>query len=293
MRWFQRSGDADHGDDPGQFDAAAVEATIKVASRMFGPGRYFGLDARGFENVPDAPAMIVSNHSGGTTIPDVWGFGVAWYRHFGTERPVHPLAHEIIMSTRATARFFGRRGVLRATRGNARKVLTEWKRDVMVMPGGDRDTWRPYSKRYQLNFAGRTGYARVALESGVPIVPVANAGAHETLFVLSDGHRVARALQFQKRFRAGIFPVHFSLPWGLTVGPWPHLPWPANLRYRIGPPIYPDVELAPGEKATDEMVIAHDLKVRCVVQTLLRDLEREAAGERPTYQLPAPSQALA
>jgi hypothetical protein len=94
-------------------------------------------------------------------------------------------------------------------------------------------------------------------------------------------------LQFPRRFRAGIFPVHFSLPWGLTIGPWPHLPWPANLRYRIGPPIYPEVKLEPGQKATDDMVAAHDFRVRCVVQTLLRDLQREAAGERPTYQLPA------
>ena len=43
------------------------------------------------------------------------------------------------------------------------------------MPGGDRDTWRPYSKRYDVCFAGRKGYARLAIKAGVPIVPIANA----------------------------------------------------------------------------------------------------------------------
>ncbi|CAG1771631.1 partial Anthranilate synthase component 1, partial [uncultured bacterium] len=64
-------------------------------SLVFGPRRYFRVSVRGFERVPPAPVMMVSNHSGGTTVLDAWGFGWAWYRHFGTSRPIHPAAHEI------------------------------------------------------------------------------------------------------------------------------------------------------------------------------------------------------
>lgn len=270
------------GGDPGAYDPELVARTVEKAGLLFGPGRYFRLDVRGFENVPPAPAMIVSNHSGGTTIPDVWGFGVAWYRHFGTERPLHPMAHEIILSTRATGEFFGRRGVLRADRTLAYEVLHDWRRDVMVMPGGDRDTWRPWTARYEVRFGGRTGYARTALRARVPIVPVANAGAHETLVVLTDGHRIAKALGLPKLARASIFPIHLSLPWGLAVGPWPHLPVPARLRYRIGAPIVPPSELEPGEEPSDELVRETDERVRSAVQGLLDELSRERGHARPS-----------
>lgn len=275
LRWLHRSNGAPDGaSDPGGFDPEHVQRVLKFASRFFGPGRYFQLDARGMEHVPAKPAMIVSNHSGGTSIPDVWGFGFAWYRQFGIERPIHPLAHEIILSTKPTARFFGRLGVLRAGRGVARDVLVNWKRDLLVMPGGDVDTWRPYKQRYQVQFGGRTGYARTAIAAGVPIVPVANAGAHETLFVLSDGRELARRLKLKELTRSSVWPVHFSLPWGFAVGPLPHLPLPARLRYRFGAPIQPP-PLQPGEEPTDEMVDAIDAAVRAAVQALLDELREE------------------
>lgn len=274
LRWLHKANAMPYGSDPGAFDPAAVEHTVEVAERFFGPGRYFGLDVQGWDNVPRAPAMVISNHSGGTTIPDVWGFGVAWYARFGVGRIIHPMAHEIILSTKRTGRFFERHGVLRASREMGYDVLTNWKRDLMVMPGGDRDTWRPYKKRYEVTFAGRTGYARLAIKAGVPIVPVANAGAHETLFVLTDGSRLARALGMQRRFRASIFPISLSFPWGLTIGPLPHLPWPADLRYRIGPAIAPPALDVPGAEPTDEQVRDLDSQVRAAVQTLLDDLSK-------------------
>src|SRR6185503_2985299 len=178
LRWLHRDGRAPDGaDDPGSYDPDAVARILGFAGKFYVPGKYFDLDARGLEHVPATPVMMVSNHSGGTSNPDVWGFAYAWYRHFGVNRPIHPMAHEVILSTRTTARFFGRLGVLRAGRGVAHNVLTTWRRDLMVMPGGDVDTWRPYRDRYKVQFGGRTGYARTAILAGVPIVPVANAGA--------------------------------------------------------------------------------------------------------------------
>jgi 1-acyl-sn-glycerol-3-phosphate acyltransferase len=196
-----------------------------------------------------------------------------WYRAFGVDRPLHLLAHDVILATGATRRFFGRRGVLRGSRKMAETVLGEWQRDLMVMPGGDLDTWRPYRERYRVRFGGRLGYARLALRAGVPIVPVANAGAHETLVVLSDGQRLARAFRLRELWRASIWPVHLSLPWGLAVGPWPHLPPPARLRYRIGSPIA--LTDGPLGEPPDELVGELDARVREAVQEQL-DALREA-----------------
>lgn len=264
------------GLDPGQFDEASVAGTIEsLSGPVFGPQGWFRVDVKGVERVPPAPVMLVSNHSGGTAIPDVWGFLWFWYRHFGTTRPLHPSGHELIFANQRLGRWFARRGVLHAKPGLALEVLTRWKRDLMVMPGGDRDTWRPYSRRYQVEFAGRTGYARLALQARVPIVPVAHSGAHETLLVLTDGHRFARAVGLQRIARAEIFPVHLSLPWGLAVGPWPHIPLPTTLRYRFGEPIPVPEERLDGAEVTDAMVTALDARVRAAVQGLLDGLRDE------------------
>lgn len=276
LQWLHRkAGAPDGASDPTSFDPAAVAQVLRFASRFIGPGRYFDLDVRGMEHVPPKPVMVVSNHSGGTSIPDVWGFGFAWYQRFGIDRPIHPLAHEIILSTRTTARFFGRIGVLRASRGIAGEVLTRWGRDLLVMPGGDVDTWRPYRDRWKVQFGGRTGYARSAILAGVPIVPVANAGAHETLMVLTDGRKLARRIGLHQLTRANVFPVSLSFPWGLTIGPWPHLPIPARLRYRFGAPIATPA-LAPGEEPSAEMIADVDAAVRAAVQGLLDGLRRES-----------------
>lgn len=272
-----RGGSQEHwGRDPGQFDERSVADTIaSLSGPIFGPRGWFRVDVKGAERIPPAPVMLVSNHSGGTIIPDVWGFLWFWYRHFGTSRPLHPSGHELIFANQRLGRWFARRGVLHANPTLAREVLTRWKRDLMVMPGGDRDTWRPYSRRHQVEFAGRTGYARLALQARVPIVPVAHAGAHETLMVLTDGYRFARAVGLQRFARAEVFPVHLSLPWGLAIGPWPHIPPPTTLRYRFGEPIPVPEGLHEGDEVTEEMVLEHDARVRAAVQSLLDGLRDE------------------
>ncbi len=264
------------GKDPGVLNEDAVRDTLA------GPlgwlyGHWFRLDVRGWEKIPDGPVMMVSNHSGGTSIPDAWGFMSSWYRHFGMRRPLHPMAHELVLSNQLTGEFFATRGVLRAGRRLAHEVLTEWKRDLMVFPGGDKETWRPYAQRYEVSFGGRSGYARIAMEAGVPIVPVAHAGSHETFVVLATGKRIARALNLPKFARAEIWPISLSLPWGLAIGPVPHLPTPALLRWRIGAPIPP-----PSGPVTDEAVAAFDAAVQARIQAMLDELaaERVVLAER-------------
>jgi len=262
---------------PSDYDPDAVMETLQRVGRLFGPGRYFGLEIVGLETLPEPPVMLVMNHSGGTTIPDVWGFGCAWYRHFGAHppsgRPLHLAAHDMVLATEATRRYFSRRGVLRGSRRLAQLVLRDYGRDLMVMPGGDVETWRPYRDRYRLRWGQRMGYAKIALRCGVPIVPIGHAGAHETLIVLDDGRRLAKAVGL-KRLRAHIWPVHLSLPWGLAVGPWPHLPVPATLRYRVGSALNLGAE--PIAEPTAAQIASLDAKVRRAVQAELDVLAAEA-----------------
>lgn len=261
-----------HGLEPEDYDPEAVRRMMGRLSWIFGPGRYFRISHRGWENVPRAPALVVANHSGGTCIPDAWGLLYCWYATFGVRRPLHPLGHEMVFILRDLARSFAKGGALRASPQMALRVLRDHRRDVLVMPGGDVETWRPWRDRYELRWGARRGYARIALEAGVPVVPIACSGAHSTLFVLSDGRRLGRKLGIYRLARSDIFPIHLSLPWGLGIGPLPHLPLPTRLHYLVGEPVYPPAEAVAGTRPGKRLVLEFDARVRRAMQELLNRL---------------------
>jgi len=269
-RWLHQGRDPGWGLHPERFDPDRVHEAMRWCARLFDSGCLYPVESHGFDQLPTSPAMLVSNHSGGSTVLDCVGMAYAWYRHFGTSRPLHFLAHEILLSTRLTGPFFDRVGVLRTSRSLAREVLSEHRRDVIVMPGGDRDTWRPWKDRHRVRFSGHTGYARLALQTGVPAVPLAHIGPHDTLLVLTDGERIARKLRLHDLFRIDVFPIHLSLPWGIGIGPWPHLPLPTTLRYRLGAPI--PLPCEPMADPPAELVAEYDLQVRTALQIQLDEL---------------------
>lgn len=276
LSWYHKLLGGTWGTDPGKFDPQFVLDSLRRLRFLHGPGHYFRLQVEGWENLPPAPSVIVSNHSGGAAAPDAWGFLVSWHEHFQAMRPIHGMAHEMVLSVWITGYPFERLGVLRADPKMARQVLSEWKRDIFVMPGGDEDVFRPHKDRYKVQFAGRKGYVRLALRTGTPIVPVANAGAHDTLYVLTDGRQIAKALRLDKLFRLNVFPIHISFPWGLAIGPLPHLPPPAILRYKIGKPILPPAVSIPlHESPPLDLVEEYDHRVQVALQELLDQLAEE------------------
>lgn len=278
LRWKQAQPGQSWGSNPDDLDLDLVMDLCAKLRPLFGEDRaYFPTSVAGWDNLPEPGALLIANHSGGTTIPDVWGLGTSWYRQFGRERPIHALAHEMVFALDSTARFFAQRGILRANRQNAGRILSEHKRDLLVLPGGDLDTWRPWKDRYKVQFSGRKGYAVTAIRNQVPIVPIAHAGAHDTLIVLRNGRGLAEKLHFPELFRANIFPVHLSFPYGLGIGPLPHLPPPTRMRYRIAKPITPPV-LREGEEITQRMIDDLDFRVRHALQGELDVLRDEADG---------------
>jgi 1-acyl-sn-glycerol-3-phosphate acyltransferase len=282
-RWLHGARDPHWGASPEGYDAVCVERAKTWLGRLFGPDGHYPVRAQGLDALPSDPALFVSNHSGGSTVLDCVGLAFAWYDHFGRSRPLHFLAHEILLATSLTGPFFHKVGVLRASRHLAHQALGEWGRDVAVMPGGDRDTWRPWKDRYRVEFAGHTGYARVALKSGVPIVPVAHAGPHDTFMVLTDGRRIAKRLRLHDLFRIDVFPIHLSLPWGVGIGPWPHIPLPHALRYRFGEPVQPPAAHRAGQDPPEALVREYDRQVRQAMQRLLDELaDEDPLGRRGT-----------
>ncbi len=274
LKWKDAESGKVWGEDPDDLDHDAVQRALIALRPFFGPDRaYFHTEVAGWERIPAQASLMVGNHSGGTSIPDTWGFASEWYRHHGRDRTLYALAHEMVFALDGVAKL----GILRATRDMARSVLVEHGRDLMVYPGGDLDTWRPWTDRYKVQFAGRTGYARIAIQTGAPVVPVAQAGSHDSLVVLTDGQQLARRLRFPELFRAHIFPVHLSLPYGVGIGPVPHLPPPGRLRYRFGQPVLPPRWLGEGP-APRRMVDDFDQSCRAALQLELDVLRDEEEG---------------
>ncbi|MFN2543210.1 MAG: glycerol acyltransferase, partial [Actinomycetota bacterium] len=109
---------------------------------------------------------------------------------------------------------------------------------VLVYPGGDIETHRPWSARNEIRFDGRKGFLRLAKETGVPIVPVVSVGGQETFLPLSDGRRIAKALRLDKFARLKILPISLALPWGINVGDFlGHIPFPAKIKMEVLEPI--------------------------------------------------------
>src|SRR2546423_8595075 len=193
---------------------------------------YFRADVKGLENIPaEGPVLLVGNHSGGNVTPDTTVFTLAFNTYFGVERKFYQLAHNLVLTMPglSTLRKYG---TVAASPANAQKAL-DTGAALLVYPGGDYEVHRPTWESGRVDFNGRKGYVRLALENNVPIVPVVSLGGQETALFLSRGERLARLLRLDKMFRLKVLPISLAIPWGLNVGGMlGHLPRPATLQRR-------------------------------------------------------------
>jgi 1-acyl-sn-glycerol-3-phosphate acyltransferase len=198
---------------------------------------YFRADVKGLDNIPaEGPVLLVGNHSGGNMTPDTLVFTLAFNTYFGVERRFYQLAHNLVVSMPhlATLRKYG---TVAASSANSHKALDSGAA-LLVYPGGDYEVHRPTWESARVDFGGRKGYIRLALEKNVPIVPLVSLGGQETALFLSRGERLAKLFRLDKMFRLKVLPISLAIPWGLNVGDMlGHWPLPAKLQMRALPAI--------------------------------------------------------
>ena len=117
-------------------------------------------------------------------------------------------------------------------------------RDVIVWPGGEVDSLRPWTERDVATLGGRTGFVRLAIRMGVPIVPVATVGGADAMPVLIRGDKLARVLRLDRFARLKVFPIALSLPWIISPAALPQIPLPAKIRTRFMPAVHLDHDTA-------------------------------------------------
>ncbi|WP_280268661.1 lysophospholipid acyltransferase family protein [Nocardia wallacei] len=204
----------------------------------------------GFDNIPaDGPVLLVGNHNFmGIDTPLLWP-EIAHSRG----RLVRGLAENVLITVPGVRHALHRIGCVRGSRANCRALLEQGEM-VLVFPGGGREAVRRKGEKYVLKWEGRTGFARMAIETGAPIVPIGMVGADDAFDIVFDGQDVAMRPLRSLVKAIGLKP-NLTPPLVTGLGPtW--IPKPERFYYSAGTPI----ETAPWADATDLDEAAEELQ---------------------------------
>lgn len=208
-------------------------------SRMRRGWRAFGLVPRYFrarllhaDRIPaTGGVLVVGNHA-------TWGvdsFALFPELYRATGRFPRGLGEKVLFATETSRRVFAAVGAVPGTQGVGERLLQSGELCVCY-PGGERDSFKPWWRRHQLLWEGRTGYLRLALRVNAPIVPVMGVGADDAFPVLFRERVLGRRLFGRPRY---------DLPVFLTLcGPsaLPTLPFPVRMTFEVGEPLRFDAE---------------------------------------------------
>jgi 1-acyl-sn-glycerol-3-phosphate acyltransferase len=225
---------------------------------------WYRAEVRNMGNVPEeGPVLLVGNHTGGNTSPEVIVLPMAFSTFFGVERPFYQLAHNLVLAS-PLGPFLRRYGSMAASHEHAKQALNAGAA-VLVFPGGDWEVHRPSWEGNKVDFDGRKGFIKLALSENVPIVPVVTIGGQETALFLSRGTWLAKLTRADKLLRLKVMPISLALPWGLNVGDLlGHLPLPAKITIEVLAPIDLREQFGP-EPDLDEV---YDHVMRVMQETL-------------------------
>ena len=186
---------------------------------------YFRVETHDIDHVPSGPVMLVSNHAGQLPF-DAAMLGMAMLLEADPPRVARGMAEYWVSTLPFVSEAAARGGSMVGTPQNCTSMLRDGE-CVMVFPEGVRGMNKTFSERYRLQRFG-TGFARLALEAGAPVVPVAIIGSEEQQPGLANFESLGRL------FGMPALPVTLGFPW---LGPLGLLPLPVKYRIYFGEPI--------------------------------------------------------
>lgn len=237
------------------FERAGIDPEFAKKIEPFLKGLYkyyFRCRIKGWENIPEKNALFVGNHNGLLTFEVLMVF-YAWWKRFGVTRTALGLAHNIALNNPFFRWVTPKIGAIPASPETALEALNEGN-SLLVYPGGEKEAFRPYTERKNIDFFQRKGFIRIALKARVPIVPIVSIGAHESYVILSRGDDIAEKLGLTAKYRLHGVPITFRslfFLWCLSAGLFTFfplllaptaflaifIPMPAKMTFRILPPI--------------------------------------------------------
>jgi 1-acyl-sn-glycerol-3-phosphate acyltransferase len=223
---------------------------------------WWRVEVTGLAELPrEEPALLVANHSG---LLPYDGLVLAHVVERETGRRPRFLVADWLVTLPFAQPWLARVGGVRACRENAHRLL-RLGHSVIAFPEGAKGAAKVFADRYRLQRFGRGGVVRVAIEAGVPLVPVSVVGAEEAHPILFKLHTAARAVGLP------FLPVTPTFPW---LGPAGLVPLPSKWRIRFGAKVA--TERLGAAAAGDEVLISRMTEeLRTEIQTMV-DADRRA-----------------
>ncbi|HEX2021886.1 MAG TPA: 1-acyl-sn-glycerol-3-phosphate acyltransferase [Candidatus Thermoplasmatota archaeon] len=216
-------------------DAAAVERIARELRRL---RRYCRLETEGLENLPQGPFVVVANHTGWAGL-DYANLFITL--HDATGRIPRVAAHPSFFKVPRVGDLGERLGFFEASVATSTRVLDAGG-IVTFFPEGEEGNFKPIWKRYRLQ-PFKPGFARVALATQAPVVPVVIVGGEDA----SPSLGRVRPLE-------DILDMPVPIPATL-------LPLPVKWRIAVLPPVDPGRYLEAESPDKDHAeVLAHDLR---------------------------------
>ena len=224
--------------------------------------RWFRVETRGLENVPDSGgALVVANHSG--TLPlDALMTSLALLDHHPAHRHLRLLGADLVFTLPLVAPLARKSGSTLACHADAERLLRSGEL-VGVFPEGFKGIGKPFSERYKLQRFGRGGFVSAALRTGTPIIPISIVGAEETYPKIGGSRTLARLLGVP------YVPVTPTFP---LLGLLGAVPLPSKWLIEFGEPI--ETAHLGGAAAADDPMLVFNLtdQVRETIQATLYTL---------------------
>ena len=234
---------------PGAQAGSNTTAQLPLVTRYV---NYFSPEVRGQEHLPaTGPGLVVGNHSNLFYMPDAWVVGLEIIRRRGLDQPAYRCSATTCSS--ASPWWARSSGASERSPPAGRRPSRDWpvvgsSSCTRVATGRRRCPW---TERNRVDLGGHRGFVRLALRTGVPVVPVVTHGSHDAIVVVSRGERLARMLGLH-RLRIQVFPI-FLAPFGLTTVLTPPLPMPSSITVEFLPPL--DWSAYGPESADDEEIV--------------------------------------
>jgi len=219
---------------------------------------YWRVDAAGLENIPDnGRALLVSNHSGQLPF-DGMMLGMAILNKHPAKRLMRSLYGTWFRTLPFISSFLTNMGQALAVEENGIRLL-EQEQLVAIFPEGIKGITKLYKDRYRLVRFGRSGYIRMALKTGAPIIPISVVGAEETYIALAK-------IPFAEQLLG--FPLPHITPTWPWLGLFGLVPLPTKWYIDIGAPIQTSDYAA---SAADNLMLVDQLsnQVRNTIQSMV------------------------
>jgi 1-acyl-sn-glycerol-3-phosphate acyltransferase len=214
--------------------------------------KYFRYEIVGLENIPQKKGALLANNHGLI----MFDMLLLARRLVQIGHPPRALAEHATWKIPFMREIFLNMGVVDGSPKNAIRLLRAGE-TVIVFPGGAREGLKPSTERYELFWRDKYGFIKVAIASGVPIVPCFSAGIDHCYFIINNGYELGKKL----------FGTYLPLPIFMGLGA---MPFPVKIKHYIGKPI---THKLPRQAYRDEKVVK---KLHAAVLKAEEDLKKKA-----------------